>query len=233
MGHCLQDNDTLQDYNITTNSTIIINLRLRGGCFGTSSFKDAIKGKGKAQDNPATTPELPGPYIVEQKIENPALTIAMPEVNALYSDLYSHSVICRFNGFWPRSDDLHHWIHTTWTPNCEIYLCPKGFFIVRFNTEHEKEYILNKGPWFWGNAGLFITPWFPDFDSNTMVVSNMPVWVRLHSLPLHFWHHKVLIAIGNTLGKFLKTDENRLTKGVFTFARICVEVNLSQGLPKV
>lgn len=60
----------------------------------------------------------------------------------------------------------------------------------------------------------------------------MPLWVRLHSLPLHFWHHKVLIAIGNTLGKFLKTDENRLTKGIFTFARICVEIDLSQGLPK-
>lgn len=94
------------------------------------------------------------------------------------------------------------------------------------------EYILNKGPWFRGIAGLFITPWFPDFDTNTMVVSKMPVWVRLHNLPLHFWHHKVLIAIGNTLGKCLKIDEHRLTKGIFTFAKICVEVDLSQGLPE-
>jgi len=65
-----------------------------------------------------------------------------------------------------------------------------------------------------------------------MVVSKMLVSVRLHNLPLHFWHHKVLIAIGNTLGKFLKIDEGRLTKGIFTFARICVEVDLSQGLPQ-
>lgn len=196
MGRNLQDNYTLQDYNITTDSAIIINLCLWRGCFGTSSkntsskntgsFKDTVKGKGKVKTNPATTLIFHGPYIVEQKTENLALTIAMPEVNALYSYLYSHPVICRVNGYWPRSGDLHHWIHTTWTPNCEIYLCPKGFFIVRFNIEREKEYILNKGPWFWGNAGLFIAPWFPDLDANTMVVSKMPVWVRLHNLPLHF-----------------------------------------------
>lgn len=58
----------------------------------------------------------------------------------------------------------------------------------------------------------------------------MPVWVRLHGLPLHFWHQKVLTAIGNTLGKFLKMDEDRAIRGIFTFARMCVEVNLSQGL---
>jgi len=58
----------------------------------------------------------------------------------------------------------------------------------------------------------------------------MSIWVRLHNLPLHFWHHSVLIAIGNVLGKFLKIDDDRLTRGIFTFSRICVEVDLSEGL---
>ncbi len=63
------------------------------------------------QANPATTFELPGPYIVEQKTEDPALTIALSEVNTLYSNLYSLSIIYRFNGYWRKSSDLHHWIH--------------------------------------------------------------------------------------------------------------------------
>lgn len=151
----------------------------------------------------------------------------MPEVTSLHNDLSKNAVICRFNGFWPKSDALHQWIYSTWTTNCEIYLCPKGFFIVRFNTEQEKDSIINQGPWFWGSAGLFTTPWFSDFDANTMIVSKMPVWVRLHGLPLHFWHRKVLTAIG----KFLKMDEDRAIRGIFTFARMCVEVDLSQGLP--
>lgn len=58
-----------------------------------------MKGKGKAQVNPARNLILPRPYIVEQKLENPNLTIEMPEVKDLYSDLFSHSVICRFNSY--------------------------------------------------------------------------------------------------------------------------------------
>jgi len=109
---------------------------------------EAIKGKEKAQAKTTTPLELPGPYIVEQKFENPALTIAMPEVKDLYTDLYSRSVICKFNGFWPKSNVLHQRIYEVWSLDCEIYLCPKGFFIVGFRTVQEREYILNKGSCF-------------------------------------------------------------------------------------
>lgn len=234
-GYSLQDKQTLLQYGITKDSTIILNLRLRGGSTGTSSkntgsFRDAVKGKEKMKNTEAPPAEALGPYIVEQKPESPTLQVAMPEVTNLHSELCKCAVICRFNGFWPKSDALHQWIYTTWTSSCELYLCPKGYFIVRFNSEQERDNIINQGPWFWGNAGLFLTPWFPDFDANTMKVSTMPVWVRLHGLPLHFWHHKVLAAIGDSLGKFLKIDEDRVIKGIFTFARICVEVDLSQGI---
>lgn len=186
----------------------------------------------KEKTKPTTMVKLPRPYIVEQKPENLVLTVSsMPQVNSLYSKLYNNVVICRFNGFWPKYDVFHQWIHDAWSTNCEIYLCAKGFFIFRFNTTQEREHIINKGPWFWGNAGLIMTPWFPDFDANTMVVSKLPVWVKLHNLPLHFWHHNLLISIGNSLGKFLKIDGDKLTRGIFTFSRICVEIDLSQGLP--
>lgn len=111
-----------------------------------------VKGKVKAQTKTTTPAELPGPYIVKQKSENPALTIAMLEVKDMYTDLYSKSVICIFNGFWPKSHVLHQWIYEAWTPHCEIYLCPKGFFIVRFITVQERDHILKMRPWFWGNA---------------------------------------------------------------------------------
>lgn len=235
MGHNLQDNHTLQDYNVISDSTITINLCLRGGCSGSSSkntgsFKDTVKGKGNT--SPTTATEPPRPYIVEQTPESPSLTINIAEVKTIYSNLHTSAVICRFNGFWPRSDVLHQWIHTAWTKKCEIYLYPKGFFIVRFHKVEEMDIFLNQGPWFWCSAGLFITPWFPNFDANTMVVSKMPFWVRLPNLPLHFWHQKVLTAIGNTLGKHIKTDAERHLKWIFTFASICVEVDLSQGLPE-
>lgn len=68
------------------------------------------------------------------------------------------------------------------------------------------------------------------FYSTTMVVSEMPLWVRRQNLPLHFWHHKVLEGIGNSLRKFIKIDVDRISKGIFNFSRICIEVDFSQGL---
>lgn len=237
-GVCLQDHLTLQHFRVAQDSTITLNHRLRGGSKGSSSkptgtYRDAAKGKAPAKGKePAVVSPSPGQYIVDQIPESPSIALDLPEVQCIFSNLEKKAVICRFNGFWPKTEALYEWIHTIWTKNCQIHLCSKGFFIVIFLEVEEKEKILNEGPWFWGSAGLFVTPWFPEFDANTTVVSRMPVWVRLHNLPLHFWHFRTLTAIGNTLGKMLKIDTDRHLKGIFTFARICVEVDLSQGLPE-
>ena len=37
-------------------------------------------------------------------------------------------------------------------------------------------------------------------------------------------------GIGNNIGKYIKTDLERIDERVYTFARICVEVDLSKGL---
>lgn len=245
-GKILQENLTIQHYGIGRDSTIIISTRLRGGSSGagpkgfqgstsktTGSYRDATKGKDPSMGKePAASNTPPGQYIVDQSPENPSISLDIPEVKCIYSDLENKAVICRFNGFWPKTEALYRWIHTVWTQECQIHLCAKGFFIVTFLETEERDNILNEGPWFWGSAGLFVTPWFSGFDANTMVVSRMPVWVRLHNLPLHFWHFKSLTAIGNSLGRMLKIDTDRHLKGIFTFARICVEVDLSKGLPE-
>lgn len=70
--------------------------------------------------------------------------------------------------------------------SCDIHLCSRGFFIVKFDATKDKDYVLNEGPWFWGNASLFMIPWFPGFDENIMVISKMFVWVKLQNLPFHF-----------------------------------------------
>jgi hypothetical protein len=33
------------------------------------------------------------------------------------------------------------------------------------------------------------------------------------------------------LGRFIKANTDQISKGFITFARICVEIDLSQGLP--
>ena len=136
------------------------------------------------------------------------------------------------NGLWPKTANLYKWIHSTWTDECEISLCSKGFFMVFFHHSEDHHGVFKLGPWFWGREGLFITPWVVYFDPNKTLVTKTLVWIRLIDLPLHFWITRSLEAIGNSIVKFLKIDIDREKSGLATYSRICVEAYLSKGLPE-
>ena len=91
--------------------------------------------------------------------------------------------------------------------------------------------MVESGPWFWGKAGCFIMPWEIDFHPSYAPITVTPVWVRLLNLPLHFCDIVALGEIGNALGKLVAIDYDRIVKGLQTYVRICVEVDLSAGLP--
>lgn len=61
--------------------------------------------------------------------------------------------------------------------------------------------------------------------------SRMLVWGHLHNLPIHFWDQNILVYIGNTIGRYIKMDTQQVEDRIFTFACICVEADLSKGLP--
>ena len=125
-----------------------------------------------------------------------------------------YPIICIFSGLWPRTTDLYQWIHSTWTSNNKVIFCLKGFFIVVFSFNEYYQNPLTGSPWFWGKIGLFLTPWFPDFDPSTTVITKLPIWIKVPNLPTHLWHFSVFKEIGNTLGRFLATNPSRGEKGV-------------------
>jgi hypothetical protein len=51
----------------------------------------------------------------------------------------------------------------------------------------------------YGWVGLFVTPWFLDFDLSIMVVSIMLVCIKFPILPLSFWHPLVFKNVENAL----------------------------------
>jgi hypothetical protein len=57
----------------------------------------------------------------------------------------------------------------------------------------------------------------------------VPVWVRLPNLHVHYWSYQSLQKNRNGLRKFIDKEDN---KSQYTCARICVEVDLELGLPE-
>lgn len=136
-GKILQENFSLQHYGIGRDSTITLSTRLRGGSSAagpkgfqgstskpSGSYRDAAKGKAPSKGKePAAFNIPPGQYIVDQTPEIPSISLDIPEVMCIFSDMENKAVICRFNGFWPKTEALYQWIHTVWTKDCQIHLC--------------------------------------------------------------------------------------------------------------
>ena len=80
-----------------------------------------------------------------------------------------------------------------------------------------------------GSQGIYLNKWSPDFDPTQDVPFVVPVWVRLPHFPLHCWNQKSLQIIGNALGKYI---DQAVRKDQYSCARICVEVDLEEGLPE-
>ena len=145
------------------------------------------------------------------------------------------ALICRFNGFLPRLTTLHSWTSEVWKPVIpdanNSYPYARGFFIVDFENPKSRQCILDFGPWFWENSGLFMKPWNPSFDPSTTVITSTPVWVRFLNLQFHLWNLSSLKAIGNAIGKIFyrcpETEEYART----TYIRIYVEMDFSAGFP--
>jgi hypothetical protein len=81
-----------------------------------------------------------------------------------------------------------------------------------------------------GARGMHLNKWTPYFSRENDVPSVVPVWVHLPHLPLHFWSDDTLRCIGNSIGKYIDRAEPK--EKIFSYARICVEVDLEKGIPK-
>ena len=125
-------------------------------------------------------------YIVDKSEEVPTLEITQPKVIWNILQFKEQTLIYRFIGFCPKTKYILPWIGSEWPEESQVLLSSKGFFLVIFPSQEDLLSVTRKGPWFWGFAGLFITPWFPKFDPLTMVVTKVPIWVQLLNLPIHF-----------------------------------------------
>lgn len=167
----LQDNKTMGSYGINPGVTIVLNFRLRGGApfqgqtsssegekgkntashhqpKGGISYKNILQGNKESGSSPDQGRYTPKPYIVDQLGQTPTLNFDSTGLDVFVNSYETQALICRFNSFWPKPMDLFHWIFTTWTMECDIHLCSKGFFIVRFASSEARETIISKGPWF-------------------------------------------------------------------------------------
>jgi hypothetical protein len=144
-----------------------------------------------------------------------------------------YALIDKFLGLWPSECDLTRWIKYWWNPkgDYEVQLNSKGFFtIILYNLE-DKDIIFDNRPYFYNSVGLFLQLWIDRLSPEKEDFTMATVWIILYSFPHEFWLEEILMGIGNTVGRYVKSSEATKQRKYTSYARICVYTDISKYLP--
>ena len=157
-----------------------------------------------------------------------------PELKNQLAGPWKTSVILKLMerplGFWA----LQIRLAGIWRPTSTTHLIDLGygFFIMRFAVLKDYHHALMDGPWFVGDQYLHVQAWEADFPPQVAKVTTTAVWIRLEQLPIEYYHPEFLKHVGNKLGKLLKIDAITNAAIWGRYARVCVQINTTDPLPK-
>ncbi|CAN0881639.1 hypothetical protein LINGRAHAP2_LOCUS14353 [Linum grandiflorum] len=105
-------------------------------------------------------------------------------------------------------------------------------FLASFEDSNDYFHALSGGPWTILGHYLIAFAWDPQFRVSDDLPPRMVVWIRFPRLPYQYYYHDVLVGLGNLVGKTVRPDLRTQNSVRGKFARITVEVNLAEPLPK-
>ncbi|GKV48717.1 hypothetical protein SLEP1_g55521 [Rubroshorea leprosula] len=91
--------------------------------------------------------------------------------------------------------------------------------------------VLTGGPYKMFYHYLAVQPWEPGFHPARAKAPKTAVWVKLHGVPIVCFHEAICLYLGSKIGRPIKVDPTTLLAARGKFARVCIEVDLSQPLP--
>lgn len=97
-------------------------------------------------------------------------------------------------------------------------------YIVKFQSEDNKNKVLHEGPWFMDENFISVRKWEPNFVPKKETITHTATWARLPQLPTEFYDKQVLERVGEKLGTLLKMDTCTSATLRRRYARICVQV---------
>ncbi|XP_074265880.1 uncharacterized protein LOC141588331 [Silene latifolia] len=133
----------------------------------------------------------------------------------------------------PPVDVVEGFLKRLWAkfPIDKISFCSNGVFIVRFKTSAARTQILQQGHFLFDNKPLIVRPWSEGVALEKEVIKEVPVWVKVHNLPLKFWG-KCLPKIAGIMGTFVRCDDATKEKTRLGFARVMIDVPFGKPIPE-
>ncbi|GKC60205.1 phospholipase-like protein [Tanacetum coccineum] len=106
----------------------------------------------------------------------------------------------------------------------------QGYFFFKFSNQKGLNEVLEKGPWMIKNIPMFVKKWTPNLCLTKPEQEKVPVWVRLHDIPLEGYTGVGISKMASTMGYPLAIDTYTADMcscawGRPSYARVLVEVS--------
>ncbi|XP_019228165.1 PREDICTED: uncharacterized protein LOC109209362 [Nicotiana attenuata] len=95
----------------------------------------------------------------------------------------------------------------------------------------DKEIVMPHGPYTVNNRPMILKEWDPSFQIKNKSMRIVPLWVNFPGLPIQCWTEENLGRIASLPGKPICTDRLIAECERISFARVLVEMDITQPLP--
>ncbi|XP_019246327.1 PREDICTED: uncharacterized protein LOC109225978 [Nicotiana attenuata] len=135
----------------------------------------------------------------------------------------------------PSFKDMLKFVYGVWnfvaTP--QVFLHDDGYFVFKFESEEDKKLVIQKGPYTFNNRPMILKQWEPKFQMSKEKTRNIPIWVMFPGLPVEYWTKENLGRIASCIGKPICSDRLTEEGERISYARMLIEMDISQELPNV
>ena len=111
----------------------------------------------------------------------------------------------------------------------ELFYNDEGYFIMKCKNREDMELVMEQGPYFIYGKPVFLRKWTTEFEMKEDLLRVLPIWITLPQLPLHLWGERSISKITSVIGKPITTDECTAKKLRISYARVLVEVDITQN----
>lgn len=119
-------------------------------------------------------------------------------------------------------------IRDLWKLNQDFELVDleSGYYLAHFQSAEDYHHVLNGVPWMILGHFFTVAKLRPNFLQSKDEITTTLDWIQFQEIPIKFFHHKVLMHMGNLVGKAIKMDATIMMAFRGKFASVYVEIDL-------
>ncbi|KAI0496513.1 hypothetical protein KFK09_022832 [Dendrobium nobile] len=108
----------------------------------------------------------------------------------------------------------------------------EGFFLFKFSNAEDYDLVWSRGAWFIFGKPFIFQKWNSHFSPTREELTSVPIWFKIHDLPLCCWMPVGISKIATKIGHPLAVNALTASKSRLTYARVCVQVDAKATFPE-